>query len=616
MKHTSYILLLVSALLVAATQVFAKPGDSCNNPITLNKDYSSTISGSGTVWYVANTFDLPLAIVFYPTDENAAAPKLYLDFGCTPGVYDDPILCSLFCITSSSYITLPHEQIPSIEYDEEGKAMYKVEFGQFYRDLLLQQGIDYNVPVYVKVIFSCGGQLTMAPDAFGNCMDGHKFMHLGDTIHVHANDISRHVIVPYIQWQKDSIRYVWDGTAPVQVTDATECDFDPDDNSKSFVANFMTLEHNKDTAKLTSDRLKYCVSGGEYSSEAGMFFLKWHSTGDGILKVERIPMAPPQGGATLLQFNKATEVVASDTVAKTYAIPFTWTEDVKFTTPTDHVFKMYIGVTPDFLPQQAIASYQFYPSSEGHWYGIYASEMEQLWEKTTAQYLYIKIWCTEKTTITPLHWAPSQCSETYKEYYLPPKDTIIKIARRTSETRVFRLNYAQWKGGDITFSFDKAKVCNVFISDTCKFNVTSASATFANLSVESGKSKTITAEEMALWESQVVDEDGFIYMRLYCKDTNGNVTITTTAPEEEDPKPIVYPAATVYVTCGTKESSGAQNITVKVSDEQDIIIYDAASVKVAEWHQAPTDSPHSLKLQPGDYILAGNKEKIAIVIKN
>ena len=159
----------------------------------------------------------------------------------------------------------------------------------------------------------------------------------------------------------------------------------------------------------------------------------------------------------------------------------------------------------------------------------------------------------------------------------------------------------------------------MIVADTCKINATNTGApsVIAAKTLKNKHEYSFTAEEIENWETRVIDEDGFIYLRLYTEVTGGGtVTLTTTAPEEEDPKPIVYPAATVYVTCGEKEPDGAQNVTVKVADEQDVIIYDAASAKVAEWHQLPTDSPHSLKLQPGDYILAGNKEKIAIVIKN
>lgn len=614
MKHTSYILLLVSAMLMAAGQVFAKQGDSWCDPIPLGKDYSTTITKTGTVYYSANTFDLPLAVYFKTSTPNQP-PIVEMDFTCKPGIYEDSILCSLFCKTSGSGIEvdMPHKPELKVTTLEDGSFAYYIAMGKTYRDLLLQMGIDYNVVVYIKVTYKSTGTMTMTPDAFGNCMDGGKFMHAGDTIKVLPNDKSRHVIVPYIQWMEDSIRYVWNGTAPLQLSVATECEFDPLDNSNPKIANFKTLQP-KDTFKLTSYWLKYYVNGGDYSSEAGMFFAKWYTTGSGTLKIERVPQAPPRDGATLLRYNKATDVVASDTLLKTYAIPFTWTEDIKFITPTDHVFKLYVGTDPSFTPKQAIASYQFFASADGHWLGLYADEMNALWKKTSEQYLYIKIWCTEKTTITPQRWYPSKCMTTTVN--LPARDTIISILKE--DTRIFRMHYAQWKGGKITLKFSETDECKAFFSDTCFVNPVSTVADNIIYFDKMKKAKTTTIPEETVngWEPRVIDEDGFIYLYIYCETTSGKVTIKTTAPEEHDPAPIVYPAATVHVTCGEKESSGAQNVTVKVSVEQDLIIYDAASVKKAEWHQKPTDTPYSIKLQPGDYILAGSKEKIAILIKN
>ena len=621
MKHRSLILALMCVMLGITTNAFAKQGDSCNDPIPLGKNYSSPISKIGTVYYSANTFDLPLAVYFKPTNgDSDPAPVVEMDFSCKTGVYEDSILCSLFCKKadgSGIEWDMPHKPELKATTLEDGSFAYYIAMGKTYRDLLLQVGIDYNVVVHIKVTYKSTGTMTMSPDAFGNCMDGYKFMHIGDTIQVHADDVSRHVIVPYIQWMEDSIRYVWDGTAPIQVTDATECEFDPDDNGKSYVANFMSLSHNKDTAKLTSARLKYCVNGGEFTSEAGMFFLKWHSTGTGVLKLERVPQAPPRGGATLLRYNKATDVVPSDTLVKTYAIPYTWTDSIKFITPTDHIFKMYIGTDPEFMPKQAIASYQFLCSENGHWLGLYASEMQALWKKTNEQYLYVKIWCTEKTTITPLIWSHSTCLNEANTVYLPPQNASITINRRDS--RIFRLHYQQWKGGSMAFKFSKTQECKVIVADTCKISGTneSASSVISLLSLKNKNEKTFSIEEIESWEPRVIDEDGFIFMRLYTDVSGGGVvTLTTTAPEEQDPAPIVYPAATVNVMCGEKEADGAQNVSVKVSKEQDIVIYDAASAKVAEWHQLPTDAPHSLKLQPGDYSLVGNGEKIAILIKN
>lgn len=616
MKHISFLSALMCVMLTASTTAFAKQGDSWCDPIPLGKNYSATISKTGTVYYSANTMDLPLAVYFKTSTPNQP-PIVEMDFTCTPGIYEDSILCSLFCKKTGSGgigVDMPHKPKLDVTTLEDGSFAYYIAMGKTYRDLLFQMGIDYNVVVYIKVTYKSTGTMTMTPDAFGNCMDGFKFMHAGDTIKVLPNDKSRHVIVPYVQWMEDSIRYVWDGTAPLQLAVATECEFDPEDNSNPNIANFKELKSPKDTFKLTSENLQYYVTSGDYSSEAGMFFAKWYTTGSGTLKIERVPQAPPRDGATLLRYNKPTEVVPSDTLVKTYAIPFTWTEDIKFITPTDHVFKLYIGTDPKFTPKQAIASYQFYTAEDGHWLGLYADEMKALWKKTSEQYLYIKIWCTEKTTITPQHWYPSKCMTTTVN--LPAKDTIISILKE--DTRIFRMHYAQWKGGKITLKFSQTDDCKAFFSDTCFVNPVSTVADYLidYEKMKKGRTSTITAERVNSWEPRVIDEDGFIYLYLYCETNSGKVTITTTAPEEQDPAPIVYPAATVHVTCGEKESSGAQNITVKVSVEQDIIIYNATSTKVAEWHQLPTDAPHTIKLQPGDYTLSGKDEKIAVLIKN
>ena len=195
----------------------------------------------------------------------------------------------------------------------------------------------------------------------------------------------------------------------------------------------------------------------------------------------------------------------------------------------------------------------------------------------------------------------------------------MQIDRR--DTRIFKLHYPQWKNGDITLQFDQIQKCYALFADSCSITSNTSATNLLKpggvVTLQNKNSKTVTSTTIDSWEPRVIDEDGFIYLRLYTDRAGGGfVTITTTAPEEQDPAPIVYPAATVHVTCGEKESSGAQNVTVKVSVEQDITIYDATSTKVAEWHQLPTDAPHAVKLQPGNYTLSGKDEKIAILIKN
>ena len=277
-------------------------GESCSDPIQITKDFNYSIPSAGSVWFVANTFDLPLAIDFYPTNPSDKGPVLELDFSCTSGKYDDPILCSLFCSSNSAYIALPYTETPSPSYDKEGKLRYHVEMGEFYRDLLLEQGIDYNVQVFVKATFFGGGTIGISPDPFSTCMDGAKFMHLGDTVQVKAQDTERYVIVPYVQWQNDSIRYIWKGDERVTLAVmGKNCDFNPLDNADENMLQWKRIQPG-DTLKMTSEDIKHYLDDKTKQKDGGMYYAKFYSNSAGVMKIERVPMTPPDGGATLLTY--------------------------------------------------------------------------------------------------------------------------------------------------------------------------------------------------------------------------------------------------------------------------------------------------------------------------
>ena len=164
-RHFLYAVMLGALFLGAPMTVAAQSGASCEDPIPLGRDYSATISGAGFKWYVANTFDLPLTVKFYPRNNSDPAPEILLDFGCTSGDYDDPILCNLFCYNQSSFIYLPHTATPTQKTDDNNRVYYEIAMGENYRNMLLQAGLSYDVEVYVKVTYYGRGDITLTPDA-------------------------------------------------------------------------------------------------------------------------------------------------------------------------------------------------------------------------------------------------------------------------------------------------------------------------------------------------------------------------------------------------------------------------------------------------------------------
>ena len=588
--------------LVASITLFAQDGKSCSTAIPLSKDFSVNISESQEVWYSAWTFDLPLTVTFTPQNGSSdPAPEVEMDFSCTSGFYEDSILCSLFCKTADGggiTFDMPHK--PALQSDNVGgKFVYYLSLGEKYRDLLLKMGIDYNLEVFVKVIFNSAGKLEMAPnDLFNNCMDGSKFMHFGDTVQVKEKDKDRHVIVPYVQWQEDTVIYKWEGTFPCILAVAKSCDFDPSNNTSDKIIQYTTTPIQPgDSIKTKAPEIYNYVHNPEYKSEAGMYFAKFYSDEPGIMTVTKAKQAPPRGDAIVMRYGRTYALDANSTAI--YAIPTSWNKDTKFFTPTAHIFRMIVAKDPNFTAENILAQYQFNRSVSGHWHGLSAEELNVLWGEATEKYLYLLFDCSEATTIMADEWQASDC---YKNARLMPfvKDTTFKIDRRS--TVKYRFYMPDWKDGNISALFNKDDVCAWFVSEECAFSSTSPYpqnfSWVAYREMEDKDAETILSSDMQNWST---DEDGYIYMRFFTEASGGGyITLHSNAEKETDP---VYPHATISAVCE------GNNVKVSVSKAQHISIEGT----LEEWNALP-GTPHEITLSSGTYTLKGEQEEIQITL--
>ena len=601
---------LAASLLMMSMMGFAarQPGSSCDNAIPMGKSYEARVEKGQTIWYSAWTFDLPLTVTFAPDNgQNDPAPEVEMDFTCIPGYYRDSILCSLFCKTSSSsgiQFEMPHK--PSLKSDMlDGKFVYYLSLGKTYRDILLQAGISNNLEVYVKVTYNCGGNINLSQDnKFANCMDNGKFMHLGDTIHVATLDKDRHVVVPYVQWQNDTIRYKWTGPTPCIVAVANKCKFDPSVPPDEDILDYQTVLPGDSLTVSAALLSEYVNNQKDYPNEAGMYFVKFYSAEPGVMKIVKAPQTPPHKDATILRFDHTYVLNANDTAA--FALPNSWNDDTlntKFTTPTDHVFSMTVATYPDFSAEHTLKTYQFEKSEAGHWQGIFALEMVGFWKKTTEPYLYVRFDCSEATTFTPSKWFSTSCVK--NSVSLAVLDTTFKVARASSTK--YRYNYKQLLGGDMSFTFTPAGNCKVFFATDC--NITT-STTATNLltyrsMTSSQNTATIKAEKIAEWAERV-DDEGYVYMLINHTLTGArNIKIESSAPEETDPE---YPTTTISVACDDTKKP-----FVQVSKTQTIIIKDESGAVVKTIENAELDTKYSLSdLPAGKYTLAGETDEVVI----
>lgn len=601
-------LVLSTVLLLAATFAFAAgPGESCATAIPMGKDYVAQVKKGQTIWYSAWTFDLPLTVTFAPSNgKNDPAPIVEMDFSCTPGYYEDSILCSLFCKNGGGAVSidLPHKPSLNSKTLDDGTFIYYLSLGKQYRDLLLQVGISYNVEVFVKVTYQSSGKITLAPDdLFGNCVDGAKFMHVNDTVQVAKKDKQRHVIVPYVQWQEDTILYKWTGTTPCTMAVANTCDFDPTDNTDGNIIQFVPDIQPGDSVKTLATYIYKWVHNPEFPNEAGMYFAKFYSEEKGVMQITKAPRAKVRGNATILRHGDTYSLQSNDTAV--FAITRLWDDDTLhtfFSTPTMHLFSMMIATDPDFAEEHALRLYQFEKAPDGHHQGVLGTEINKFFKQTSEQFLYVKFICSEATSVSVLQWRRSSCFAKTSNF-IHSLDTTFEV-KRNNTGGVYRFNYAQWVGGDMTLTLTPKAACQLFFATDCDISLSSTAENLLHYHKLTSSSNTVTipAETIASWAERI-DEEGCMYARFnHTSSGKFNMHLVSTAPKDTDP---TYPATTIVVLCeGSK-------IVVNVSEAQSIVVIDEAGTEKAKWDAEP-GTPHELNLPPGNYSLAGEREKISL----
>ena len=583
MKKLVSSLLMLCVQICACVSVRAQAGLSCAYPIPFGKNYSASIPGPCSQWYVGNTFDLPLTVKFYPANDSDPAPDIKLDLSCTPGVYEDEIVCSIFCSNQSAYISLPYQITPTGKTDSEGHTYYELELGEFYRDQLLRAGISYNIEVYVEVTYKGGGSINITPnELFSRCMDTDKWLLLGVTRSVAANDDETYFVAPYANWTTDSVRYVWSGMQPATLAIGTTCDFTPDPSDSRCIE--IVHMNAQDTLKHSNAKIvtmqSYALSTTNPVPGA-MFYVKAVSDAPGTLKVEHIPTAELNVDAEELVYDQSADISANDFNAL-YAIPKSWTSATRFDTPTDRIFKMYIGTTPEFGKQDAIATYQFNKSEDGHWFGLTEADMTALWQQTTDKYLYVRFECSANTTVTPSEWTVSDCIGTST---VLEKNTTVALGARSKVK--YRIYFNDWKDGNITFTWDKTTLCKVLVSGSCTIGTSDDGSLIAYRELKDDNLTTqISAEELNNWAS-AVDGDGYIYMRYY-SNSSGNMTISSTAPEEEDPEIEPEPAVSYVIADGESKKlsdldpAGTKSIPTVTIEPGGQLNIDDSSIQIDE----------------------------------
>ena len=529
MKHLFSILFVV----LFATSMLAQTGLTCEDPIPVDKSYVGTVNAGDELWYTASTWDLPMHVYFSPNiPDSKRSPEVMIDFTCDPGVYTDHKLDSVLRILEAMNVYMPVEFLCD-KVVRDGKVEWDLSIDERYRDQLTEFGLTHNIQAFVKVYFPDGGEIRLTPDQqFQNCMENGRYVKLGDTIDVAANDDNTMLVFPFSEWKNDSIRFVWIGDESARVWVAEEeCQFTPTDASIYIKAKY-DLDQNT-VKKLYSEDMQLAIDNW---IGKGIFYGKVLSAAPGKLVVERIPLGEIQGGTTLLKHGQQVKLAANDN--RVFCFPKGWNA-TEFLASTQFIMAMHVSNTPDFQPGDAkvLTVYPFTKEDGKRKLQLTSGDISNLGASATDDYLYVRFTCNTATTLTPQRWNISTCVD----------KTVLIISEETftcDKNLVYRINYGDWAGYGMKIAWSQRGSMPTHISSFCDFLLTDPQKVDI-LTVPSRATLNIDANRVNTWANSV-DGDGFLYLRFNIT-RQGDVTFTSSKPAEVDPEIPVIPTSPCVV---------------------------------------------------------------------
>ena len=547
-------LLLVAMLMLASNMVLAQELDglTCENAIPVDTSYVGSVPAAGTYYYSASTYDLPMTCYFYPEQAGLEAPKIYVDFTCTPGVYDDPNLENMILSASGWGIKTPILFNANRAFDDNKREYYSLTINESYREIMATFGITYNVSAIVQVQAACAGEIRMAPDTtFKACVENSIWLDLPDTITTGVLHESDTYVLPFADWQGDSIRLRWTGSeAPATVWIGENCDFEFKTTGTNCALDMFVLYPDAGNEENIRNFSKQEIS--DYISlfgKGGVYYMRIVCAEDGELIVEKKPMDEAMAKAIPMALDQASEV-APNATEQVYYFPATWANyNMLWESSSSKSVVAYFSNNVDFIASKedvnVIDTYTFTKEL-----ALSKKQMRAICDNAMGDNIFVKFVTTSTTTITPVLWSVGSCGEGADEIYVNDN---IQLQRNATST-AWRVNINQWAEQDVKLYWEGTSSIKMFLCDTCKgFNLTKTNEhvkVYKELTINSDGSRDtvlFTKDELAV-AAQYADADGFMYFRFNNSAAGSLIVMADVeTPEVLDP---VYTTETVTVCYG------------------------------------------------------------------
>lgn len=576
-------------------------GSSCENPIALTEEYDAVISEPGTYWFSSWTYDLPVKVYYIPDDNTNTQPlKAYVDFTCTPGIYDDPNLVALTDMANGWGYSMPLEFVATAT-TIDGKPGYELMVEDTYRELMRQFDITYNVEAKVQVEIPAAGKVQLAPDsAFRKCIESSHWLQLPDTIGVSPSSSDSVFVMPVTDWKNDSIRMLWTGTEqPLSIWLGSSCDFELNTSDPNVLFAFMLGQEGDEELDnyidLSSEFLQTMI---QTFGEGGLYYVKLVSAEKAKFVIDYKAMSEEMARAIPMEWDKSVAVSAKDT-AQCYYFRKDWNKySVQWIADVPDTIVAYFGTTPTFAVSSDDAHYVgkccLYPQGDRSVLALSSRELSSLSSATDMNFMFVRFDAPADVDITPSVWNVGDCANNSTE--ILPNDSLTLLANRPAD--VYRIDYEKWRKGNMFIRWDGFSGLRTYLGDTCSFNL---AASNAHVLHSASLQKIDTMEITRDWWMSVsdrVDADGFLYFRF---NTSGVGYLYSKQTIPQGPSTSVVQKGFVDVSVDLDGNV----MVVYTSHSQQFCLYDCMGRMICSWQQNAGATQSILLPETGLYLLVG-----------
>lgn len=511
--------LMMSSMLMAQTP----DGLTCETAIPVDKSYVGTIPAEGTYYYRATTYDLPMTCYFYPEESLTVLPKVYIDFSCTPGVYDDPNIDFMISSASGWGLQTPVLFTFARDWEVEDREVYTLTIDESYRELMALFNITYDVEAFVQVDAPCAGEVRMTPDTtFRSCVENSIWINMPDTLSAGVQHETDSYVLPFAEWKNDSIRFRWTGTqAPVTIWIGEDCEFEFKTSGDNCALDMFVLDPDAGNGENVRDFSRDEI--GRYITlfgHGGIYYLRTVSAEDGQLIIEKKPMNEAMKNAQELELNKPAAVEAYDT-DQVYFFPTTWNEySMIWSSSANGTVTAYFSSDVEFEAsvddENVFAVHHFVKAATGTELALSMKQIKEICKNATGDHVFVKFKSTKYTNITPSLWGIGYCGENTDEIQVNDSITLQKNAKSTA----WRVDIEKWAKQDMLLYWKGTSTLTAFLGDTCKgynLNVNNEHVKlYKEITINTDGSRDtlrITQSEL-LAAAEYADADGFLYFRF------------------------------------------------------------------------------------------------------